>query len=61
MRLYTYDELVVVMALPGGGVRLLDEWPEGPLPALPAGASYRPRERIRQGAQRPELQILAQE
>ncbi len=61
VRLYRYDQLVVVRALPGGEVRLLDEWPEGPLPALPAGAAYRPRERIRLGPPRPELQILAQE
>lgn len=61
VRLYRYDQLVVVMALPEGGVRLLEEWPPGLLPALPPGASYRPRERIRRGPPRPELQILAEE
>jgi hypothetical protein len=61
VRLYAYDQLVVVRALPGGEIRLLDEWPEGPLPALPPGAAYHPRERIRASAARPELRILAPE
>lgn len=59
VRLYRYDELVVVRARPDGGVRILEDWPEGALPPLPAGASYRPRNRIRPGPPRPRLQILA--
>jgi hypothetical protein len=61
LRLYRYDQLVVVTALPGGGIRVLEEWPAGPLPVLPPGAAYRPRERIRIARLRPELQILAPE
>ena len=61
VRLYRYDQLVVVAALPGGGIRLLEEWPRGLLPALPPDAAYRPRERIRQGPPRPERRILAEE
>lgn len=57
-RLYPYSQLVVVRALPGGGVRVLEVWPEGPLPALPAGASYEPRKRIRAASPNHRLRIL---
>jgi hypothetical protein len=62
VRAYGYDQLVVVRATPEGGIRLLEQWPEGELPALPQGASYRPQARIRaSGARRPELRILDHE
>jgi hypothetical protein len=58
-RLYRYEQLVVVRATPTRGISVLDEWPDGPLPPLPPGATYRPRERIRASPPRPELEILA--
>jgi hypothetical protein len=61
VRLYRYEQLVVVKAMPGGGVVVLETWPEGPLPALPPGALYHPLERIRPGPPRAEVHILAPE
>lgn len=62
VRAYRYDQLVVVRATPEGGVRLLEQWPEGELPALPPGAVYSPRARIRAGGElRPALRILDHE
>jgi hypothetical protein len=62
VRVFGYDQLVVVREQRGGGVRLLEQWPEGELPALPPGATYRPRERIRvSGERRPEIRILGLE
>jgi len=62
VRVYRYDQLVVVRATPEGGVRILEQWPEGELPALPQGAAYSPRARIRAGGERrPVLRILDHE
>jgi hypothetical protein len=57
-RLYPYRQLLVLRAERGGGVRVLDAWPGGSLPALPEGAAYEPRRRIRGAAPRPPLRIL---
>jgi hypothetical protein len=56
---HRYDE-VVAARLAGGRLRVLDDWP-AELPALPAGASYAPRARIRPGPPAPSARILARE
>ncbi len=55
--LYPYDAVVVVKAVENGRVTLAETWPEE-LDPLPAGASYAPRARIRQGPRLPRLRIL---
>jgi hypothetical protein len=55
--LYPYDAVVVVKAVENGRVTLAETWPDE-LDPLPAGASYAPRARIRQGPRLPRLRIL---
>jgi hypothetical protein len=47
----------VVRAEENGRVTLAETWPEE-LDSLPAGATYAPRARIRQGPRLPRLRIL---
>jgi hypothetical protein len=56
-RVYRYDEIVVLRTIRRGDVTFLDSWPEE-LGPLPAGASYAPRARIRNGPL-PHSRILA--
>jgi hypothetical protein len=55
--LYPYDAVVVVKAAADGRVTLAETWPDE-LDPLPAGATYAPRARIRQGPRLPRLRIL---
>lgn len=50
VRLFRYDEVVVVRSTSEGQCRVLDEWPRE-LPPLPAGASYAPSARLRSPAE----------
>jgi hypothetical protein len=55
--LHGYDAIVAVREDAQGRVRLLEAWPSE-LPALPPGASYAPRARIRLGPRLRRLAIL---
>ncbi len=57
VRLFRYDQVIVVRHGPAGAV-VLEEWPRE-LPPLPAGSSYRPVDRLRSLAQAiPERRAL---
>ncbi len=55
--LHTFAELLVVRHTVAHQLVLEESWPPG-LPALPEGASYRPRARIREGAEPPSRTLL---
>jgi hypothetical protein len=59
VRRFSYDEAVVVRTGPGGRLTLLEAWP-AELPALPAGARYAPRDRIRPGPLPPRAALVIQ-
>ena len=47
VRLYRYEDLVVLRSLPPGQLEVVDEWPEKDLGvSLPTGARYAPRARL---------------
>ena len=59
---HRYDELLVVQRDASGRLALVESWPAGILPALPADAAYAPRARIRPaGAPLPERRVLERE
>jgi hypothetical protein len=56
---HRWDELLVVARDASGRLALVESWPAGVLPALPADATYAPRARIRSlGAPQPERRVL---
>jgi hypothetical protein len=55
--LYSYDAVVAVREDARGRPQLLEAWP-GDLPALPPGATYAPRSRLRSGPRLRRLSIL---
>jgi hypothetical protein len=59
---HRWDELLLLARDARGAVSLLESWPAGALPPLPAGARYDPRSRIRGGGAAPlERRVLARE
>lgn len=55
---HRYDEVVVLRQTYTGALQLMEEWPEDPLPPLPAEAVYAPRARIVEGAPPRQHRIL---
>ena len=56
--LYGYNAIVVLREGRKGRLEFLGAWPDGELPALPAGAVYAPRLRLRGGGPPRRLAIL---
>jgi hypothetical protein len=56
--LHGYDQMIVLRLPRSGPLVLLEEWPAGALPRLPAGARFEPRGRIVTDAQLPASRAI---